>query len=108
MWKILAFFFILSFIDSKAEKYYDNNNKPKVDTFFYYYKILDSLSLNHPYDTSALCIKAVRYMERTTGIIAKADGNYIGWRYFTRKDLLLWKKSYEKKQLRIGDLLKNS
>jgi hypothetical protein len=62
----------------------------------YYFKVLDSIIANNPFDTSILCQKAIKFMENQTGIKASFDGNYFGKMLFTRKDLIVWKEWYNK------------
>ncbi len=69
-----------------------------VDSFYYYYNILDSISKkNAGYDKSIVCGTAITYMERTTSIKAHPDGSYIGWRRFSSSDLVKWEMWFKRK-----------
>lgn len=69
----------------------------KVDSFYYHYKILDSIVNRNPYDTSYEGLKSLEFMERVTGIKAHPAGDYIGWVRFNKNDLVIW-KGWELKQ----------
>lgn len=63
-----------------------------VDSFYFHYNILDSISKkNGGYDRSILCVSAVKYLEKLTGLKAHPDGSYIGWKHFSSADLVAWK-----------------
>jgi hypothetical protein len=72
------------------------SHQTKVDSFSYHYKIVDSVLKKNPYDTSAALMGSIGFMERLTGIKAHPDGDYLGWHAVTRKDLLNWRKWYQK------------
>ncbi|MBN8789499.1 MAG: hypothetical protein J0I84_20655 [Terrimonas sp.] len=74
----------------------------QVDSFAFYYKKLKHILKKNPYDTSSLCIIAVRYMESYTKIKAHPDGNYFGWFLFTRNDLVAWKEWRKNNRTRSG------
>ena len=94
---IVLFCSTLTFIScfSTYKKY--SISSVKNDSFYYYYKMLDSISNRNPYESSAKCINAIRYMERISGLKAHLDGNYIGWFSFTKGDLIEWEKWYKTK-----------
>ncbi len=104
---MIKLFLIAQFFFSDVNLLMKSNNDPylkneiaicyftKIDSFNYYYRILDSVK-KIPYDSSTICIKAVRFMEKLTGIKAHANGDYFGWHYFIGLDLIEWKKWYKK------------
>ena len=81
-------------IFSEAEPHY--LYQAKADSFNYHYKVVDSVLKKSPYDTSAVFMRSIGFMERLTGIKAHPDGDYFGWHAVTRKDLLNWRKWHQK------------
>lgn len=95
MFLLSCFFVSESYASTKS------GNAAKIvqnDSFYFHYRILDSISLVSIYDKSLLTKKSVRYMERVSGIMAHPDGDYVGWREFTRVDLINWKKWFDSKK----------
>lgn len=79
---------------SKADSHYIY--QMKIDSFSYHYRIVDSVLKKNQYDTSEALMRSIGFMERLTGIKAHPDGDYLGWHAVTRKDLLNWRKWYQK------------
>ena len=80
------------FYERKIQIYKNNDTT----MFKYNYQILSSIIKKNPFDTSIVCVKAVKYMEKFTGIKAHSDGNYFGWYLFTKQDLETWNNYYKK------------
>jgi hypothetical protein len=92
--KILLIFLLFN---SKVSASGMHDNQQKIDSFSYHYKIVDSIFIRNPYDTSSVYRMSIKYMERLTGMKAHADGNYLGWMPLTKGDLLRWRDWFEKR-----------
>lgn len=71
------------------------------DSFMHHYNRLDSIITRTVYDTSSYARNSIKYMEKLTSIKAHSDGDYIGWKPFTRRDLICWKEWYDKNKKSI-------
>lgn len=87
-----ALFFFTSVDAQVSIKENSKVNESKIDSFEYHYKILTRIAKKNPYDTSFICRNAVRYLEKVTGKKAHSDGDYFGWKYFSKKDLEEWRR----------------
>ena len=81
--------------DKHSEKHQVESptTKTLLDSFELHFKILDSVVQQHPADTLYRCCSlSIFFMEEKTEIEASSPGDFIGRRYFTKKD---WEKWYE-------------
>lgn len=62
----------------------------------YYFMVLDSIAHKRSWDTSSLCVRAIKFMERRTGISAHPDCNFAVTTLFQVRDLLAWREWFDK------------
>src|SRR5687767_8200107 len=90
---------------------YCNNDKPSekqqqeipttktlLDSFEHHFRILDSVVRQNPLDTLyRCCTLSMFFMEEKTEIEPSSPGDFIGRRYFTKKDWEKWHSWYRNK-----------